>query len=193
MYQIKENITNTVVINKSEFITVLKKINNLDDVNNEIKKIKEEYRDATHYCYAYILDDLKKSSDDGEPGGTAGIPILEILIKNNLTNVLCVVVRYFGGIKLGASGLIRAYSRSCRDAINKATLLKVIPSKIYKIEFVYSNAKTIDNILKNESIIKKDYNQNVVYEINIIDDNTINKLKLLCTNIDFIEDSIILK
>ena len=77
---------------------------------------KKEYKDSTHICYAYIINSSEKCSDDGEPNGTAGLPILNILKKNNLTNVLAIVIRYFGGIKLGAGGLLRAYS----DAANKA-------------------------------------------------------------------------
>ena len=193
MYEIKEELINSIIINKSEFITILKKIENVDDVGKILTEIKKEYKDATHYCYAYVIRDIKKSNDDGEPSGTAGTPILEILNKNDVTNILCIVVRYFGGIKLGASGLIRAYSRSTKEAIELSTMLKIIPSKIYKIEFDYTNVKNIDNILKDEYVVSKAFNENVMYEINIIDDQILKKLKFLCSDIFFIKDSSISK
>ena len=115
MKVIKENVFNKLEINKSIFYTDLIKVYNKDEVIIELNKIKEKYKDATHYCYAYIIDDIKKSSDDGEPGGTAGVPIMETLNNKELNYILCVVTRYFGGIKLGAGGLFRAYM----DAANK--------------------------------------------------------------------------
>ena len=111
MFTIKENLENKIIINKSIFITKLIKIKNVNDFNEKMKEIKNEYKYATHYCYAYIIDNYKKESDDGEPKGTAGIPIIETLDKFKLNYVLCVVIRYFGGIKLGAGGLIRAYRK----------------------------------------------------------------------------------
>ena len=119
MHTIKENIINEIVIQKSRFITCLYKINNKDEVNKHLDKIKDDYPFATHYCYAYRLDNIEKCSDDGEPKGTAGTPILHVLQMNNLTNILCVVIRYFGGIKLGAGGLVRAYTNSFVKALGK--------------------------------------------------------------------------
>ena len=108
MFTIKENNTYELEIKKSKFISKIYKVKNIDKVNTILSDLKKEYSDATHHCYAYIINEHKKSSDDGEPGGTAGIPILQVLDKNNLNYVLCVVIRYFGGIKLGAGGLVRA-------------------------------------------------------------------------------------
>ena len=193
MFEIKDNIENTIIINKSSFITLLIRIDNVDEITRHINDIKEKFKDATHYCYAYIINGCIKSSDDGEPGGTAGIPILDVLQKNNLTNILCVVVRYFGGIKLGASGLVRAYSRSVRDALKLTTLLQIIPSKIYEITFSYSSVKYIDNILKNEVIINKDFNETITYKINIINDDILKKIDQNCINIKFICNSNITK
>ena len=118
MYSIKENIENTIEIKKSKFITKLYKVNNINEVNEILKEINEKYSDSTHICYAYILENTEKCSDDGEPSGTAGIPILNILKKKNLVNVLAIVIRYFGGIKLGAGGLTRAYTKACAGVLD---------------------------------------------------------------------------
>ncbi len=125
MYYIKEKTENIITINKSKFITTLIPVYNQEQANEELKKIKNLYSDATHNCYAYIIGDnleIQKCSDDGEPQKTAGFPMLDALKKKNITNILAVVTRYFGGILLGASGLIRAYSTSVIEACDKATL-----------------------------------------------------------------------
>lgn len=125
MYYIKEKTENIITINKSKFITTLVPVYNQEQANEELKKIKNLYSDATHNCYAYIIGDnleIQKCSDDGEPQKTAGFPMLDALKKKNITNILAVVTRYFGGILLGASGLIRAYSTSVIEACDKATL-----------------------------------------------------------------------
>ena len=111
MNTIKETIENTLIIKNSRFITIIYNINDINDIDKYLKLVKDKYKDATHYCYAYILPNNIKCSDDGEPSGTAGKPILDVLTKHNLNFVLAIVVRYFGGIKLGAGGLIRAYSK----------------------------------------------------------------------------------
>ena len=126
MKSIKEEITNEIIINKSRFITVLTNINDIDKVKEKLENIKKTYKDATHYCFAYIINNHEKCSDDGEPSGTAGMPILNVLKQNNLTNILCVVIRYFGGIKLGAGGLIRAYSTSASEALNKSSMAVLV-------------------------------------------------------------------
>ena len=118
MKTISNNIETIYEIKNSKFITLLYKIDddfNLDEILNEVK---DKYPKATHYCYAYRLIGKEKSSDDGEPGGTAGIPMLNVLIKEDIVNILAITVRYFGGIKLGAGGLTRAYSNSTIEAIN---------------------------------------------------------------------------
>ena len=97
-------------------------VDNIEDINNILNNIKNEYKDATHYCYAYIIDNTKRFNDDGEPGGTAGMPILNVIEQNNLNHVLIVVVRYFGGIKLGAGGLVRAYSKISYECIKQDKL-----------------------------------------------------------------------
>ena len=103
-------------INKSRFIAYKLELTSLDIVKPFLEKLKKEHKKARHVCYAYVYSReviSEKCSDDGEPGGTAGYPILNVIKKKNLTNVLVAVVRYFGGIKLGAGGLTRAYTKAC--------------------------------------------------------------------------------
>lgn len=118
MYTIKSDYRGEIVIEKSRFICTLKKVASEEEAQNFIKTVKKECWDATHNCSAYIVDELsQRSSDDGEPSGTAGLPMLEVLRKNRLIGVAAVVTRYFGGIKLGAGGLVRAYSGSVAKAV----------------------------------------------------------------------------
>lgn len=181
MKSIKEEITNEIIINKSRFITILTNINDIDKIKEKLENIKKQYKDATHYCFAYIINNHEKCSDNGEPSGTAGMPILNVLKQNNLTNVLCVVIRYFGGIKLGAGGLIRAYSTSASEALNKANITNLVNGYNIIIEFPYDNLKQIDYLLKNIDI-KKDFQTNITYTFNIKEDkfnqieNELNKL-----------------
>lgn len=170
MYTIKKNNNYELEIKKSKFISKLYRVSSLEEVNNILTKLKKEYNDATHHCYAYIINNSKKSSDDGEPGGTAGIPILQVLDKNNLNYVLCVVIRYFGGIKLGAGGLVRAYTKSISELIKNTNIIELI--KGYKIEIIttYEEQKKLDYILKNYKY-EKIYNNSVIYKILIPKDN----------------------
>ena len=166
MKYIKEEVINEIIINKSKFITVLTNINDINKIKEKLEDIKKTYKDATHYCYAYIINNHEKCSDNGEPSGTAGMPILNVLKQNNLTNILCVVIRYFGGIKLGAGGLIRAYSTSASEALNKASITNLVNGYNITIEFPYDNLKQIDYLLKNIDI-KKTYQTNITYTFNI--------------------------
>ena len=175
MKTVKENIENEIIINKSRFITLLIKINNLDEIEKNLKEIKKKYKDATHYCYAYIIGNKEKCSDNGEPSGTAGMPILNVLKQNDLTNILCVVIRYFGGIKLGAGGLIRAYSTSASEALNKTNIVNLIKGYKIVIEFNYDNIKQINYLLKDIQI-KKEYGNTITYIFNIKEDS-LNKIE----------------
>lgn len=166
MYTIENNTKYELIIKNSKFITILFKINN-NNVENNLLSIKKEYPDATHYCYAYIVNDIKKSSDDGEPSGTAGVPILKVLENNNLTNILCVVIRYFGGIKLGANGLVRAYSKSCANAIKETNLKELVDGVNLTITFPYNRLKEIDYLLKDININSKRYDDLITYNIDI--------------------------
>ncbi|MBE5740933.1 MAG: YigZ family protein [Clostridiales bacterium] len=110
-----------LIINKSRFIALRYELSSLDEVADILSALKKEYKKATHICYAYVYNRdqvSEKCSDDGEPGGTAGYPILNVIKKKNLTNTMVVVVRFFGGIKLGAGGLTRAYTKACAGVLN---------------------------------------------------------------------------
>ena len=154
-----------VTIKHSKFIGVIIPIESLDDIKDNLNKLKEEYKNATHYCYAFRLINDKGCSDDGEPNKTAGIPILNVLEGENLINVLVVVIRYFGGIKLGPGGLIRAYSNTCKEVINKSTLVELIKGIEFSITFPYSNEKEINYLLKDSIIKNKSYEENCTYII----------------------------
>lgn len=114
------------IINKSKFISIAYPVTTDSECKDILKTLANEYSDATHICYAYILKSpsIEKCSDNGEPSGTAGKPILEVLKKKSLVNILCVVIRYFGGKKLGAGGLIRAYSTSAIGVIDKCEIIE---------------------------------------------------------------------
>lgn len=170
MMTIKSNTTSELIINKSRFITDLIYVDNPDNIDIHLNSIKNKYKGATHYCYAYIIDNIKRFNDDGEPNGTAGVPILNILEANNLNYVLCVVTRYFGGIKLGAGGLIRAYSNAAKTAVESTKLKKLIKGKQIKITFTYDNTKQIDYLLQNINIKDKIYDENITYVFNVGND-----------------------
>ena len=170
MKTIKENTISKYEINKSIFICCLYKINSIDEVKTRLEEAKNTFKDATHYTYAYIIDEARKSSDDGEPGGTAGVPIMEVLLKHELNYVLCIVIRYFGGIKLGAGGLVRAYRKSACIGIDNSTLLNLVDG--YKIEITtsYEEQKNIEKLIKNYTF-SKTYTDIVKYELNIKQDD----------------------
>ena len=167
MNTIKETIENTLIIKNSRFITIIYNINDINDIDKYLKLVKDKYKDATHYCYAYILPNNIKCSDDGEPGGTAGKPILDVLTKHNLNFVLAIVVRYFGGIKLGAGGLIRAYSKCISTCLNNTELTKLILGKNIDIYFTYKDINDIDLLLTNCHINNKNYQDMISYNVNI--------------------------
>ena len=143
MKTIKNNSTNEIIIKNSRFINYLIKIKN-PDIKEITEEIKTTHPKANHYCYAYIYNDIKRSSDDKEPTGTAGSPMLNVLEKNNLNNILAITVRYFGGIKLGAGGLIRAYTESITENLKNVELIEL--EKGYKLEIIfnYSDEKQIN-------------------------------------------------
>ena len=121
--------------------------------------MKKEKRDATHNCSAYRIGTeriYEKSSDDGEPQGTAGHPMLHVLQMNELTNTLAIVTRWFGGIKLGAGGLTRAYTQSLADAVKEADLVRYTPHEKYTVFFPYTTAGAFENHIKGTDIIVKD-------------------------------------
>ena len=178
MFTIKNN-ESVIIINKSKFITNIFSVDNLEEINNYLEEIKNKYKDATHHCYAYILDNTKRFNDDNEPSGTAGMPILDCLEKNNLNHVLCIVTRYFGGIKLGAGGLVRAYSNSVSNAISNTQKLELVDGYQVSIIFSYNKTDEINKLLEGFKIIEKNFNNDVEYIVNI-DSNIKEKLESIC-------------
>jgi len=167
MYTVSHDTVYELVVKNSKFIALLYHIDNDQTVSKIIDNLKIKYPNATHYCFAYITDTSKKANDDGEPSGTAGIPILKVLENNNLVNVLCVVIRYFGGIKLGANGLIRAYTKCTANIVKEAFLIKLIDGLNIDITFGYDMVKKVDYLLGNIKIIDKIFDTEITYNIDI--------------------------
>ncbi len=157
---IKENIITEIVVKKSKFICNLIKVDSQEEAENVIKEIKKKYHDARHNCIAYrIMEDekiIEKSSDDGEPSGTAGGPMLNILQKNNLCNVIAIVTRYFGGILLGTGGLVRAYSDATMDAINKSEKVEKCMGQELEVKIEYNKLEAFKYYCKTNNIFIED-------------------------------------
>ncbi len=189
---IKNQVITEIEINKSKFICTLVPINSNENALENLNILRSKYQDATHNCYAYVLNggSVQRCSDDGEPAKTAGYPILQAIMKNELDNVLCVVTRYFGGVKLGAGGLVRAYSASAMESINNAELVEFFNSIAIDITFDFSNISSIENVLTKYQVevINKEYLDKVTYTINV-KENCYKQLKK--SLIDITKDTII--
>lgn len=157
---IKENAETKIIEKKSKFIANLFYVENISQAEIKIKEIRKKYFDAKHHCFAYrILENemiIEKSSDDGEPSGTAGQPMLSILKNNNLVNVIIIVTRYFGGILLGTGGLVKAYSESLLEAIKETTKVKKIKGYELEVSLEYSDFENFKYYCKNKDINIKD-------------------------------------
>ena len=160
MYTIKNNIENTIVVKKSKFISKSFYIDNSKEAKDIILDLRNEYKDATHVCYSYIIDNDIKFSDDNEPSNTAGMPIYNAIKNNNLNHVLIIIIRYFGGIKLGAGGLTRAYSNAATSVINN-NICTLEPGMKIEIEFKYNNLKEIKYIIKDKETLSEEYDENI--------------------------------
>ena len=185
MYKtIKENVSAELVEKKSKFIANLFYIESREEAEDIIKMQKKKYYDARHNCYAFrVLGEdgiIEKSSDDGEPSGTAGAPMLNILSKMEITNVLVIVTRYFGGILLGTGGLVKAYSNSTKLALEKAEISMLEEGFVYKLELNYSDLENFKYFMKNNEIkiLKEEYFENVKLSIFV----TKNKIDCLNSN-----------
>jgi len=168
MYRLLNNkVECEVTINKSKFITWLYPVNNEQEAKDYISLARSSHPKAVHHTYAYIINqeyqNIENQSDDGEPSKTAGMPMLDILRYENLINVVAIVIRYYGGIKLGVGGLIRAYGGSVKSAVDQADIKEAILSQGYKITIDYSIASIIEYELKKYEcyISKIDYENNV--------------------------------
>ena len=158
-------------VNKSKFLAHVKHVETEEAAREFILSIRKKYFDATHNCSAWILGergDKQKSNDDGEPGGTAGNPILDAIKKNELTNIAVVVTRYFGGIKLGAGGLIRAYSHTAALGIDAAEIVQMTAFKKISVTIEYPLLAQVENYLRNKKIRIENSEYAVDVTINIL-------------------------
>lgn len=147
------------IINKSRFIGYAKPVSSEEEAIEFIEKIKKKHKDATHNVPAYVIgnnNEIQRYSDDGEPSGTAGIPILDMLKKEGIKNSVVIVTRYFGGIKLGTGGLVRAYTKAAKAAVNEAKIVDKVLYNLYKIRIDYTLHGKIQNQIMNGDYIIKD-------------------------------------
>lgn len=157
-----------IVEKKSRFIANVYHVENVEEAEEKIRVIKKKYYDAKHNCIAYRVIEsgkvVEKASDDGEPSGTAGGPMLNILQKNNLCNLVVVVTRYFGGILLGTGGLVRAYSDATQKAIAKSTKVQKVKGIEIKVELEYPNLEIFKYYCKNKgiNIVKLEYSEDIM-------------------------------
>ncbi|NLI61513.1 MAG: YigZ family protein [Clostridiales bacterium] len=159
-----------IIINRSRFIGRAFPILDEEDALLHIEEINEKYPDATHHCYAYVLgrgSTVQRFDDDGEPGGTAGMPILQVILQQGVEDVLVVVTRYFGGIKLGAGGLVRAYSKSAAEVIQKSGKKEMALSNRGSISVDYGLWGTLEYFLRQNgiAILDIDYQENVSVKV----------------------------
>lgn len=165
MLRINAEYENTIVIQKSEFITRLYRVESVSEVDAILEKIRKKHYDATHNCYAYIIGDnqeIQKCSDDGEPSKTAGAPMMDVLKKNNMTNILAIVTRYFGGILLGAGGLVRAYSSSVSECLKLAKLYDIKMQTKFQLTTSYAGYNSILKVIPYIAIESTSFTADVI-------------------------------
>lgn len=172
---LEKNTTAEIIEKKSRFIANLFYVETSQEAEDKIKQVKKKYYDAKHNCFAYITlngnEIQKKCSDDGEPSGTAGAPMLEILEKQSIYNVVVIVTRYFGGILLGTGGLVRAYSDSLKEAIKKSTLVEQEPGYEAEIKLPYADFEKFKYYCNknNINIINSEYSDFIICKIEVND------------------------
>ena len=184
---IKENGNHELTIKKSRFITTLIRTPTIEEAEKAIAAVSDKYRDATHNTFAYTIglnDEHVKASDNGEPSGTAGVPELKALQLMKLKNVTAVVTRYFGGIKLGAGGLIRAYSNSVTKAVEAVGVVKRVQQQGVKFQVDYKKFDEIQHYLNQQKIFIDNIDYGVSVTISIyIDEGKLEELENDLTNI----------
>lgn len=187
MLTILESVVNELVINKSSFMTYLYPVTTVEDAKLYISQVKETHPNATHHVVCYIIGKTGENgtaNDDGEPSGTAGLPALNVFRNNNITNFVCIIVRYFGGIKLGAGGLVRAYSKSASEALKKATIIPIIEYDHLELTFNYAYLDIIENRLKNYPITSRTFSIDItiVVKVNKLETNSLISMLVSLTN-----------
>lgn len=175
MFEIVDNSRIEILEKRSKFITRAFRSNDPDKIKRIIEDIVKKEKGAVHNCYAYrILDGnniIEKKSDDGEPGGTAGAPMLSVLSGENIVNILAVTTRYFGGIKLGTGGLVRVYKKGVKEVLNVCRKVPFEIKKKWKMIFPINMVGRVDHFLKNNKIkiTEKDFKEDVIYYIEVPD------------------------
>ncbi|MCR4633908.1 MAG: YigZ family protein [Erysipelotrichaceae bacterium] len=175
---LKNEATGVLIIERSRFLTYMRRVRSEEEYRNYISEIRKKHHDATHVCSAMICGNIRRSSDDGEPSGTAGAPILNVLDKNGLDETCALVVRYFGGIKLGAGGLIRAYSSAVSECLKDAKLIEEAVLPKYELSVSYEIANRIDYYLRNNTVLLDTvYDTSVTYRFALDEEKKIEKIK----------------
>lgn len=170
---INQNVSSEIIEKKSKFIANVYYVETVEEAEDKLKEVKKTYFDARHDCYAFSIYTkdgiINRFSDDGEPSGTAGAPMLNILNSKGLTNILVVVTRYFGGILLGTGGLVRAYTGALQEALNKIVEIEKDIGLETKIEVSYSDFEKFKYYLKQNEIklLNSEYSENIVSIIEI--------------------------
>lgn len=174
---IKEAVVVEQEINKSKFISYLEPVKTEDEAKAFLKDVKKQHPKATHHCSAYVVGEIERSNDDGEPASSAGLPMLQVLRGNDLQNVIAVVVRYYGGIKLGVGGLIRAYGGGVSFALEHAQILT--PKWVYEMDltFPYEYINAVEtHCTEIAEIIDRKYDANVTYTVTLEDPKALDEL-----------------
>lgn len=156
-------------VKKSKFIAIASPINNNEDATHFVNDVRRRYPDASHHVYAWVSSKpsfMQKYSDDNEPVGTAGQPMMELIRKHKLEDIVVVIARYFGGIKLGTGGLLRAYVQATEQAIISANLIEWMKAYLYRVTVSYSHADSIQHNLKSQALEIS----SVIYEKNVVMD-----------------------
>ena len=166
-FTVKNETENVIVIERSKFICNIKPVVDEIDAKNYIESLRKRHSLANHSCYAYIADEkglVQKFSDAGEPQGTAGLPMLEVLKNKKIYKTVAVVTRYFGGIKLGTGGLTRAYGGSVTECLDKAIICDMNKAKVFYVELEYEGYSRLLKVLSNTnvSVLKTEFNNSVI-------------------------------
>ncbi|MBQ1315317.1 MAG: YigZ family protein [Erysipelotrichaceae bacterium] len=164
MYHIKNEVISEIEIKKSKFFGILSPASSIEEAREILSDVRKRYPNATHYCTAMIFGNIQRSNDDGEPSGTAGLPMLECLRHKELDNVVMIVVRYFGGTLLGTGGLVKAYQQSTLSAIALATLTIPVETGQYEITVPYDLISRVENLLQKQAvIIDRQYHEQITF------------------------------
>jgi uncharacterized YigZ family protein len=168
---IKQSASDEFIVNKSRFIGYASPCQTEEEALAFLKSIREKHKDATHNCYAYVIGEnagIMRYNDDGEPGGTAGLPMMEVLKARQVVNCCVVVTRYFGGVLLGAGGLVRAYSHGCAIALNAAQVVRMQLSKRLLLDVPYPLWDRVNHALKSLPVLMEDTSFGASVEANLL-------------------------